>query len=98
MSKGISRKKFHIKRIKSVDELYTKKISKDAGFVDLDNPPTNHQLNNMIRAYHHWPSVWTKYQGKVVKLLPEGKVQIEGKNPVSFKDFKNGHPDFPLNF
>jgi methionyl-tRNA formyltransferase len=51
----------------------------------------------MIRAYYPWPTVWTKMiingQEKIVKLLPEQKLQVEGKNPMSVKDFINGYPE-----
>ncbi len=34
----------------------------------------------------------------IVKLLPEGKIQMEGKKVMGLKDFLNGYPDFPLKF
>jgi hypothetical protein len=34
-----------------------------------------------------------KGQNKIVKLLPENKIQVEGKNPTSYKDFINGFGD-----
>ena len=52
----------------------------------------------MIRAFYPWPSVWTNYNGKILKLLPEGKVQLEGKQPVKLTDFKHGHKDFRLDW
>ncbi len=62
------------------------------------------QLNRMIRAYHPWPGVWfrvnlklktenSKLQGKIIKLLPEGKIQVEGKNVMKLSDFANGYPE-----
>ena len=86
------------KKITSVEDVYTKLFTKDSGFVAFDNPPAKAQLNNMIRGLYPWPGVWTRYQGKVVKLLPGKKVQMEGRSEVSLKDFKNGHKDFTLDF
>ena len=77
---------------------YSKIITKEDGLIDWRNPPTGgpENLKNMIRAYHPWPGVWTRYNGKILKLLPEGKVQLEGKEPVELKQFKSGHKDFTL--
>ncbi|OGY26052.1 MAG: methionyl-tRNA formyltransferase [Candidatus Woykebacteria bacterium RBG_16_43_9] len=35
---------------------------------------------------------------KILKLLPNRMVQLEGKNPVSLKEFKAGHKDFTLSW
>ncbi|MEX0616998.1 MAG: methionyl-tRNA formyltransferase [Candidatus Woykebacteria bacterium] len=89
---------------------YTPRLTRDSGFIDALRPPKN--LETMIRAYHPWPGVWTrlaapdgaasggqaKNQGKVLKLLPNRMVQLEGKSPVSLKDFKQGHKDFDLSW
>lgn len=88
-----------LKKIKSKpqDQLratYTKFIKKEDGKIDLNKPPKN--LSRMIRAYYPWPGVWGEYNGKILKLLPNQKVQLEGKNPISLKDFKSGHKDFTL--
>lgn len=32
-------------------------------------------------------------QQKVVKFLPDNKIQVEGKKPMSYKDFINGYPE-----
>ena len=58
----------------------------------------------MIRAYYPWPGIWFKnviarseatkqssLNNKIIKLLPEGKIQVEGKNQMSYKDFINGY-------
>jgi methionyl-tRNA formyltransferase len=84
---------------------YTKRLTKDSGYVDLKKPPKN--LEAMIRAYFPWPGVWTYYERKeskgksqklVLKLLPEKKIQLEGKSPISLKDFKQGHKEFNLSW
>lgn len=71
---------------------YTEKVEKQDGFVDIDNPPDHQTLDRMIRAYFPWPTVWTKIEGKIIKFLPEGKIQPEGKRPLTIKEFKNGYP------
>lgn len=75
---------------------YTKMIQKEDGKIDLNKPPKN--LQRLIRAYHPWPGVWTQYNDKTLKLLPSHLVQLEGKNPVSLKDFESGHKDFKLDW
>lgn len=77
---------------------FTKHFEKNDGFIDLNNPPSPEKLDRMIRAYHPWPSVWTKLKIndsglKIIKLLPNRMIQVEGKNPTSYKDFVNGYPN-----
>ena len=87
---------------------YTKMITKQDGFIDLDNPPTPKKIDRMIRAYYPWPAVWTLVAiarknddaistPKVLKFLPNQMLQLEGKNPVSRKDFVNGYPELREN-
>lgn len=71
-------------------------MTKEAGYFDLENPPPIEALDRMIRAYYPWPTAWTKWNGKVVKFLPNELIQIEGKNPTPLRNFLNGYPDFPL--
>ena len=79
---------------------YTKIITKQNGFIDLEktNPE---EAERFIRAMQPWPQAWTligKKRLKVLKAhLENGKlvldeVQLEGKNPVSWKEFKMGYP------
>lgn len=86
---------------------YTKIITKVDGYIDLDSPPTPEVFNNMVRAFYPWPTVWTKTrikskaakgvprQGREsrIKFLPNKTLQMEGKQPVSLKDFLNGYPE-----
>ena len=79
-------------------ETWSYKIEKKDGFIDLSKFQTpDSQLQNMVRAFHPWPSVWFKAnlkgQEKIVKLLPERKIQVEGKSPMNYKDFINGFGD-----
>lgn len=69
------------------------KLERVSGYIELENPPSPEILERMIRAYYPWPGVWTKWNSKVVKFLPEGKIQMEGKKPLSLKDFLNGYPE-----
>lgn len=70
----------------------TGKITKASGYIDLDNPPGQKTLDRMIRAYYPWPNVWTKVDGKIIKFLPQGLIQPEGKRPMTYAEFKNGYP------
>jgi methionyl-tRNA formyltransferase len=75
-----------------VDATSTSHITKQNGFIDLENPPDSKTLDRMIRAYYPWPTVWTKLDGKIIKFLPQGKIQPEGKRVMSLIEFKNGYP------
>lgn len=75
---------------------FSERLTREEGYFDIDNPPSSEILDRMIRAYYPWPGVWTKWSGKIVKFLPNQIMQMEGKKPISFKDFLNGYPDFPL--
>ena len=83
----------------------TRRMIKQDGYIDLANLPSPENLDRMIRAFHPWPSVWTcvvlrshLVQGetlqkeRVVKFLPQQKLQVEGGKPMSIKDFINGYP------
>lgn len=78
------------------------KLTKESGYFDIQNPPPHDKLDRMIRAYYPWPGVWTRFrqgssgQAKIVKFLPGGLLQMEGKKAIPYKDFLNGYPDFPL--
>lgn len=74
----------------------TPHLTKEDGYFDINNPPSEDKLDKMIRAYYPWPGVWTRWNGKIVKFLPRGFIQMEGRKTISFKDFLNGYPDFPL--
>lgn len=80
-------------------ESWSYKISKQDGLIDISSPEfkisnLKFKINNMIRAFYPWPGVWfnTRIKNKQsrIKLLPEGKIQVEGKNPMTYKDFING--------
>lgn len=75
---------------------FTEHLRRETGYFDIQNPPDAEKLDKMIRAYYPWPGVWTKWNNKIVKFLPDGLLQMEGKKPISLKDFLNGYPDFPI--
>lgn len=70
------------------------RLTRASGYFEISNPPEI--LDRMIRAYYPWPSAWTKWNGKIIKLYPEGQIQMEGKKIMSLKDFLNGYSDFPI--
>ena len=83
---------------------YTKIITKQDGFIDLEktNPEESERF---IRAMQPWPQAWTLIGKKRLKILKahleNGKlvldeVQLESKNPVSWKEFKMGYPKVVL--
>ena len=74
---------------------FCKVLTKEDGCFDISSPPDQQQLDKMIRAYYPWPSAWTKWNGKIVKLLPNNMMQMEGKKAIPKLDFLNGYPDFP---
>ncbi|HUQ85759.1 MAG TPA: methionyl-tRNA formyltransferase [Candidatus Limnocylindrales bacterium] len=75
----------------------TKRMSKSDGQIDIKQLQDKDKLDRMIRAYFHWPNVWTRMnineKEKIVKFLPGKKIQVEGGNPMSLKDFINGYPE-----
>ncbi len=72
-----------------------KLLYKNGGLINFDNPPSHVRIDRMIRAFYPWPGVFFKYKldnkEKIIKLLPKNKIQVEGKNPMSHKDFMNGY-------
>ena len=73
---------------------FTKMLTRKDGFIDTQSPQI---LDRMIRAYHPWPGAWTQIRindkGLRIKFLPDKKIQVEGKKPMSYKDFLNGYPN-----
>ena len=79
---------------------FTNRLTRQDGYVDVSNEVTavtkKDMLERMIRAYFPWPGAWTniRINDKLlrIKLLPENKIQVEGKKPMTYKDFLNGYP------
>lgn len=76
---------------------FTQSLTRQDGYINLTNPPSPERLDRMIKAYHPWPGVWTRQiindKSSIIKFLPEGRIQVEGKKPMSHKDFLNGYPE-----
>ena len=76
---------------------FTKLLTRQDGYINLNNIPIKEKLRLMIRAYYPWPGVWTKMKlnnkEKIIKFLPEKKIQVDGKKSMSYKDFINGYPE-----
>lgn len=80
---------------------YTKTFSKQDGFIDLSIINTQSSivssLNLKIRAFFPWPGVWTEFDingngiKKIIKLLPNNEILVEGKKTMKYKDFINGY-------
>lgn len=87
---------------------FCNEIKKEDGYFDIQSPPSLEKLDKMIRAFYPWPGCWTKWNNKVVKILPCHPVpdtgsrnqkylfQMEGKKAVPLKDFLNGYPNFRI--
>jgi methionyl-tRNA formyltransferase len=83
---------------------FTKLLTKNDGYFDLSSLEIRNlklKIDRMTRAYYPWPGAWTKSMINdkllIIKFLPEKKIQVEGKKPVSFKDFINGYPNLDKN-
>lgn len=79
---------------------YSQYMDRNDGYIDLNDQSSiiNAQLlDRKIRAYFQWPGVWSiiriKDKGLRIKFLPGKIVQVEGKKPMSYKDFINGYPE-----
>lgn len=69
---------------------YTRQINKDDGRIDWQQPATH--IARMVRGYYPWPSAFTEFQGKRLKILsataiegftaPPGSVQRVGNQIV----------------
>jgi len=84
------------------EELVTKtvKLSKSDGEINWSDDVA--KIDRQIRALNPWPGTFTWLSGKRLKILEAQKtgesltlkaVQIEGKNPVAWADFKRGHKE-----
>lgn len=82
---------------------YTQHLTKENGYLGLESFKIENlklKIDRMVRAYFPWPGVWfkTKLGDKklIIKLLPNKKIQVEGKNPMTYKDFINGYSEGKL--
>lgn len=85
-------------KLKPQDEkaaTFTKILTKEDGFIDLTKSQSSEVTDNFIRAMYPWPGAWTYLPNqKRIKLLPNNMVQLEGKNPVTLKQFEESFPQF----
>lgn len=83
---------------------FTKILTRADGYFEVNNLPSKEKIDRIIRAYYPWPGVWTKLRfvrdstpgvdaQKIIKLLPENKIQVEGKKAMNYKDFINGYKE-----
>jgi methionyl-tRNA formyltransferase len=74
---------------------YCRRFSKQDGFITWDEFKRSREsvaFDRKIRALFPWPGVWTKMpNGKILKLLPNNLLQFEGKQPITFQQFKAGY-------
>jgi methionyl-tRNA formyltransferase len=79
---------------------FSKTLTRKDGFIDMSkvkSQKSKAEIGRKVRAYYPWPGVWFKTKinnvEKIIKLLPENKIQVEGKKPMPYKDFANGYPE-----
>lgn len=76
---------------------FTDHLTRESGFINIKDKQDGEKVKLMVRAYYPWPGVWFKAnlngKEKVIKLLPDNKIQVEGKNIMAIKDFANGYPE-----
>jgi methionyl-tRNA formyltransferase len=80
------------------EQPFTKRISKSQG--EISSKDSAISAYNKYRAFSRWPKIYMMIEGKrfiinEAKLTNNKfeiiKIQPEGKNPMSFNEFKNGH-------
>lgn len=85
---------------------FTKILHKEDGFIDLSKSSPA-EAERFIRAMTPWPGAWTYInpEHKRLKLLKAhldgeklilDEVQLEGKNPVAWKQFKEAYPKIKI--
>lgn len=78
---------------------FTKKFSREDGQIDWSKKAD--EIDRQIRAFTPWPGSYTFVNSKRLKILKAhlrnkklvlDEVQLEGKKPVTFRQFLQGHP------
>ena len=92
--------KIKLKEQNHNEAIFTKILTKQDGFLELTGcDPVS--TERFIRAMQPWPGTWTLIDGKRLKILQAhleneklvlDEVQLEGKNPVTYQQFKEGYP------
>lgn len=78
---------------------YCRRFTKQDGFIPWPEVARNLKIENWefkieraTRALHPWPGIWTTLPtGKILKLLPKNLLQLEGKQPITRKQFEAGY-------
>jgi len=65
------------KEQKHAEATFTKKITKEQGKIDWNQPAL--YIARQIRAFYAWPGTYTTFQGKMLKILKGGMVEISGE-------------------
>ncbi len=77
---------------------YCRRFTRQDGFIsweEFKKSRGSSELDRKIRALFPWPGVWTKMpNNKILKLLPENQLQLEGKQPINFTQFAAGYKSF----
>ncbi len=90
--------KLKVKKIIGKIGRFTKKIAKSDGQITKDD--TAQSTFSKIKAFSRWPKAFMIIENKRIiihsarisgNLLQIELIQLEGKKPISFKDFANGH-------
>jgi len=83
---------------KTENEPYAKRLTRDDGFEKWENiidPAQSEKINRKFRSFYPWPGLWTLVDGKRLKILKfthePVTVQLEGKTPVSWEQFKSAY-------
>ncbi len=100
------KQKIKPKKQNEEEATYTKLLTKQDGFIDLTKNQKPETIHQFIRAMSPWPGAWTYLSDqkrlKLIKShLEDGKlvldtVQLEGKEPVSYKQFKAAYPQYKI--
>jgi len=62
--------KLKLKRQNNARVVFCPMLKKEDGYFDINDPLSSEKLDRIIRAYHPWPGVWTRWNAKIVKFLP----------------------------
>lgn len=101
--------KINLKPQNDEEATFTKLMRREDGFIDLSQEQSPEKVNNFIRALSPWPGAWTLIklnesdtEKRRIKLLKShiedetlilDEVQLEGKGPVTWKQFQEGYKD-----
>ena len=102
------RAKINLKPQNDEDATFTKIMKREDGFFNIDEK-TPAEVEKLVRAMYPWPGAWTfirlsatdekSKRLKILKVHLEDEklvldeVQLEGKEPVTWKQFKEGYKE-----